>query len=170
LRFARDSTEKTASCFLERFDGTIGQRVTLPAPKFPPDVARHIFGIEFQPIQNESRCLHDIIANSVTGHPRNFVFSHRESILAARHRVASKSISELRITRTTLIRLTEGDKGNEDADIRTPTFAAFVIFCSRSVRAKPRGHELFSAARDKSIPEPRDSAAERQMLSEGRAF
>jgi len=48
----------------------------------------------------------------------------------------------------TLIRPTEGNKGNEDADIRTPTFAAFVIFCSRSVRAKPRGHEFFSAAGD----------------------
>jgi hypothetical protein len=46
----------------------------------------------------------------------------------------------------TLIRETEGNKGNEDADIRTPNFAAFVIFCSRSIRAKPRRHEIFGAA------------------------
>src|SRR4029077_14879809 len=83
LRFARDRTEKTASCFLQRFDCSVGQCVSFLAPEFPTDVARHIFGIEFQPIQNEARRLHDIIANSVTGHPRNSVFSHRKATLSA---------------------------------------------------------------------------------------
>jgi hypothetical protein len=48
----------------------------------------------------------------------------------------------------TLIRLTEGNKGNENADVRTPTFAAFVIFRSRSVRAKPGRDQIFGATRN----------------------
>src|SRR4029077_9846941 len=83
LRFARDRTEKTASCFLQRFDCSVGQCVSFLTPEFPTDVAGHILGIEFQPIQNEARRLHDIIANSVTRHPRNSVFSHKRVTLAA---------------------------------------------------------------------------------------
>src|SRR5262249_16374680 len=57
--------------------------ITFLAPKFPTNIARHIFGIEFQPIQNEARRLHNIVPNSVTRHPRNFVFSHKRATLAA---------------------------------------------------------------------------------------
>ena len=83
LRFARDRAEKSAGRFLERFDGAIGQCVTFLAPKFPADFARDVLGVEFQPIQHEARCLHDIIANSVARHPRNSVFSHRKATLSA---------------------------------------------------------------------------------------
>jgi hypothetical protein len=76
LRFARDCAEKAAGGFFQSFHRAIGKRVAFLAPKFPANVARHILGIEFQPIEHEARRLHNIVTNSVTGHPSNFVFSH----------------------------------------------------------------------------------------------
>src|SRR5262249_20455807 len=60
------------------------------APKFPANVARHVLGIELQPIQNKARRLHHIVPDSVTRHPRNFVFSHKRWILSARSSRASR--------------------------------------------------------------------------------
>jgi hypothetical protein len=82
LRFAGDRAEETAGSFLESFDGAIGKRVAFLAPKFPTDVARHIFGIEFQAIQHDACGLHDIVANAVTGHPCDFICSHRIATLS----------------------------------------------------------------------------------------
>ncbi len=83
LRFAGDGAEQTAGGFLERLHRAIGKRVAFRAPKFPADVARHILGVEFQAIEHDARRLHDIVADSVPGHPRNFVFSHRITMLSA---------------------------------------------------------------------------------------
>jgi hypothetical protein len=76
LRFASDGAEESAGCFLERLDCAIWERIAFLAPKFPADIARDILGVEFQTIQHEPRRLHDIMTNSVTGHPRDFVFRH----------------------------------------------------------------------------------------------
>jgi hypothetical protein len=81
LRFARDRAEETARGFFQCFYGAVGQCIAFLAPKFPTNLARHIFGIEFQPIQNKARGLHNIVPNSVTWHPCNSVFSHRKATL-----------------------------------------------------------------------------------------
>src|SRR5204862_7921618 len=83
LLLAGDGAEQTAGSFLQSFDGAIRQRVAFLAPKFPADVAGHVLGIEFQPIQDDARGFHDIVANSITRHPRNFVFSHKTATLSA---------------------------------------------------------------------------------------
>jgi hypothetical protein len=36
-----------------------------------------VLGINFQAVEDDSSRLHYIIANSVTGHPRNFIFRHK---------------------------------------------------------------------------------------------
>ena len=64
------------------FDGAVWKRVAFLAPKLPADVARHILGVEFQSIQNDARGFHDIVADSVARHPRDFVFSHRIATLS----------------------------------------------------------------------------------------
>src|SRR5438105_15555390 len=91
LRFAGDRAEETAGSFLKSFHGAIGKRVAFLAPKFPADVARDILGVEFQAIQHDASCLHDIVAYSVPGHPCNFIFGHRKSTLSAR--VSSRKLA-----------------------------------------------------------------------------
>jgi hypothetical protein len=86
LRLAGDGAEQTAGRFLERFHRAIRQRVTFLAPKFPADVARHIFSVEFQTIQHQTSRLHNIVANSVTRHPCNFVFSHGRDVIGDQRR------------------------------------------------------------------------------------
>ena len=81
LRLAGDRAEEAAGRFLQRLDGAIGKRVAFLAPKFPADVARHVLGIEFQPIENDARRFHHIVADAVAGHPRDSVFSHRKATL-----------------------------------------------------------------------------------------
>ena len=91
LRLAGDGAEQTAGGFLQCLNCAIRQRVTFLAPKFPADVARHIFGIEFQTIQYQASRLHNVVANSVTRHPCNFVFSHLSSDLIDAHRSSQAS-------------------------------------------------------------------------------
>src|SRR6266513_1140720 len=96
LRLARDGAEETAGGFFESFDGPIGKCVAFFAPKIPANVARHIFGVEFQAIQHDPRGLHHIIANSVTRHPRNFVFRHVVATLSASVTAASSESPDYR--------------------------------------------------------------------------
>src|SRR5207248_8512283 len=91
LRFARDRAKKSAGRFLQCFDCAVGQRVAFLAPKFPADVARHVFGIEFHPIQHEPRRFHHIVSDAVPRHPSNSIFRHKMSILSACPRLASES-------------------------------------------------------------------------------
>jgi len=87
------------------------------------------------------------VADSVAGHPRDFVLSHRMSILSASG--ASRKGSA-RASRAQLGALAEplGDKVHLGEAPR-PTREARVLprlrACRRS-RTKPRGHEIFSAA------------------------
>ena len=81
LRLARDGAEKTAGSFFQGFHGAIGKRIAFRAPKLPPDVARHIVGVEFQAIQHDARRFRDIVADSVTRQPRDFVFCHLSMFL-----------------------------------------------------------------------------------------
>ena len=84
LRFAGDRAEQAAGRFLQRFYGAIGQGVTFFTPKFPADVARHIFGIQFQTIEHEAGGFHNVVADAVAGHPGNFIFGHKIATLSGR--------------------------------------------------------------------------------------
>ena len=109
LRFARDRSEESARCVLKRLHRTVRKRVTFLAPKFPPDVARHVLGIKFHSIENDPRRFHHIVPNAVARHPRNSVFSHRKAILSARAPPASEPRSFWRRPRITRIKRI-GDK------------------------------------------------------------
>jgi hypothetical protein len=106
LRFAGDRAEETAGGLLERLHGAIRKRVAFLAPKLPADVAGHILGVEFQAIEREARRLHDIMPDSVPGHPRNFVFSHRTPTLSAT--VAARKQALTFLGRSRIIRLRRG--------------------------------------------------------------
>src|SRR5205814_2523174 len=99
--------------FLKRLNRTIGQCVSFLAPKFPADVARHVFGIKVHPIENDARCFHHIVAHAVPRHPRNFVLSHRKPILSASAPPASEPRSFWRRPRITRLRprLRRGKRG-----------------------------------------------------------
>src|SRR5205807_2636745 len=99
---------------------------------FPADVARDVFGVKFDPIQHEPRRLHHIVSDAVARHPSNSIFRHKMSILSAAARAASTGNLEPRITRMTLIRQTEGNKGNEDPGFSERVFVLFVTFCLSS--------------------------------------
>jgi hypothetical protein len=48
---------------------------------WPAYFGADLFGVQFHAIQHDARGLDDIVSNSITGHPRNFVFGHgRDSI------------------------------------------------------------------------------------------
>src|SRR5207244_12721971 len=93
LRFAGDGAEKATGGFLKSLDGAVRKRVAFLAPTLPADVARHVLGVEFQPIQDDARGFHDIVANHVTGHPRSFVFRHAQ-FLPSRFRLITGGMTK----------------------------------------------------------------------------
>jgi hypothetical protein len=84
LRLAGDRAEQAACRVLERLHGAIGKRVAFLAPELPADIARHVLGIKFHSIENDSCRLHHIVPHAVARHPRNSVFSHRRATLSVR--------------------------------------------------------------------------------------
>src|SRR5207253_2895236 len=78
LALARDRAEKSARSFLESFYSAIRKCVAFLAPKFPADIARHVLGVEFNAIQNETSRLHHVVSDAVPRHPCDFIFSHKE--------------------------------------------------------------------------------------------
>src|SRR5439155_12892406 len=93
LWLAGDRAEQGARCVLERLHRALRKRVSFRAPKFPADIARHILGIEFHPIENDPRRFHYIVPHAVAWHPRNSVFSHRRATLSEPHQPASEPCS-----------------------------------------------------------------------------
>ena len=82
LRLARDRAEERARGALEDVDGAVGQRVALLAPELPPDVGRHVLGVEPESVEHQPRRFHHIHADPVTGHPGDFVLGHDLSPVA----------------------------------------------------------------------------------------
>src|SRR5207253_6605028 len=102
--------------------------------------------IEFQPIQDDARGFHDIVANSVTRHPCDFVFGH-SSVPYFSFSIDHRRNGEIRMTKP------ETNPNDEEPSSRNSDFginSSFVIRASSFIwlRAKPRRHQIFGAARD----------------------
>src|SRR5581483_5254045 len=72
-----DGSEQRAGSVLKRLYSAIRKCVAFFTPKFPSDVAGHVFGIKFHSIENEPSRLHHIVSHAVPWHPRNSVFGHK---------------------------------------------------------------------------------------------